>query len=66
MMTLRARALGMNRTIFRNASGLPDPEQVTTARDLAVLARHLITISRVLRLFQHAELRVPRPHDLQS
>ena len=43
MMTLRARALGMNRTIFRNASGLPDPEQVTTARDLAVLARHLIT-----------------------
>jgi D-alanyl-D-alanine carboxypeptidase len=43
MMTLRARALGMNRTIFRNASGLPDPEQVTTARDLAILARHLIT-----------------------
>lgn len=42
MMTLRARALGMNRTIFRNASGLPDPEQVTTARDLAILARHLI------------------------
>ncbi len=43
MMTLRARAIGMNRTIFRNASGLPDPEQVTTARDLAILARHLIT-----------------------
>jgi D-alanyl-D-alanine carboxypeptidase len=43
MMTLRARALGMNRTIFHNASGLPDPEQVTTARDLAILARHLIT-----------------------
>jgi D-alanyl-D-alanine carboxypeptidase len=42
MMTLRARALGMTRTVFRNASGLPDPEQVTTARDLAVLARHLV------------------------
>lgn len=42
MMTLRARALGMTHTVFRNASGLPDPEQVTTARDLAVLARHLI------------------------
>ena len=42
MMTLRARALGMSRTSFRNASGLPDPEQVTTARDLATLARHLI------------------------
>jgi D-alanyl-D-alanine carboxypeptidase len=42
MMTLRARALGMSHTQFRNASGLPDPEQVTTARDLATLARHLI------------------------
>jgi len=42
MMTLRARALGMNATTFRNASGLPDPEQVTTARDMAILARHLV------------------------
>jgi D-alanyl-D-alanine carboxypeptidase len=42
MMTLRAHALGMTNTVFRNASGLPDPEQVTTARDLAVLARHLV------------------------
>jgi D-alanyl-D-alanine carboxypeptidase len=42
MMTLRAHALGMTRTTFRNASGLPDPDQVTTARDLALLARHLI------------------------
>ena len=42
MMTLRARALGMTRTTFRNASGLPDPEQTSTAHDLAVLARHLV------------------------
>jgi D-alanyl-D-alanine carboxypeptidase len=42
MMTLRARALGMTHTVFRNASGLPDPEQVSTARDLAMLARHLV------------------------
>ena len=42
MMTLRARALGMSRTTFRNASGWPDPGQITTARDLALLARHLI------------------------
>ncbi len=42
-MTLRARALGMARTTFRNASGLPDPEQVSTARDFAILARHLVT-----------------------
>lgn len=42
MMTLRARALGMSHTTFRNASGLPDPDQMTTAGDLALLARHLI------------------------
>ena len=42
MMTLRARALGMSRSTFRNASGLPDPYQVTTARDMATLARHLL------------------------
>jgi D-alanyl-D-alanine carboxypeptidase len=42
MMTLRAHGLGMGRTVFRNASGLPDPQQVTTARDMATLARHLV------------------------
>jgi D-alanyl-D-alanine carboxypeptidase len=42
MMTLRARALGMTRTTFRNASGLPDPDQVTTARDMALLGRRLM------------------------
>jgi D-alanyl-D-alanine carboxypeptidase len=42
MMTLRARALGMNRTNFRNASGLPDPNQWSTARDLATLSRRLV------------------------
>jgi len=39
MMTRKARALGMHNTTFRNASGLPDPQQVTTARDLTVLGR---------------------------
>lgn len=38
-MTRRARSLGMTRTVFKNASGLPDAEQVTTARDLTILAR---------------------------
>jgi D-alanyl-D-alanine carboxypeptidase len=42
MMTLRARALGMSHSTFQNASGLPDPDQWTTARDLAILSRHLI------------------------
>ena len=37
MMTAKARQLGMNHTVFRNASGLPDGEQRTTARDMAIL-----------------------------
>lgn len=41
-MTEKARALGMKRTTFRNASGLPNSKQVTTARDMAVLGRRLI------------------------
>lgn len=39
MMTRKARSLGMSRTTYRNASGLPNPGQITTARDLTVLAR---------------------------
>jgi D-alanyl-D-alanine carboxypeptidase len=42
MMTQRARRLGMANTTFQNASGLPDPGQVTTARDMARLSRALI------------------------
>ena len=42
MMTQKARSLGMSSTTFRNASGLPDAEQVSTARDFATLTRHLI------------------------
>ena len=37
MMTAKARQLGMKSTRFRNASGLPDSRQVTTARDMATL-----------------------------
>lgn len=37
-MTGMAQALGMTRTVFQNASGLPADGQVTTARDLAILA----------------------------
>ncbi len=41
MMTEKASALGMMRTQFRNATGLPDEQQVTTARDMAILAQAL-------------------------
>src|SRR3954462_12358268 len=39
LMTRKARALGMTRTVYRNASGLPDDAQVTTARDQSPLGR---------------------------
>lgn len=38
MMNAEARRLGMNDTVFTNPHGLPDNKQVTTARDLAILA----------------------------
>ncbi|MGH8500448.1 MAG: D-alanyl-D-alanine carboxypeptidase family protein, partial [Methylococcales bacterium] len=38
MMTEKSRELSMRQTTFRNASGLPDEEQMTTARDIAMLA----------------------------
>lgn len=41
--TRRARDIGMTNTTFRNASGWPDPEHLTTAHDLGVLARRLIS-----------------------
>ncbi|WP_221048068.1 D-alanyl-D-alanine carboxypeptidase family protein [Methylogaea oryzae] len=43
LMTDTARQLGMAHTIYRNATGLPNMEQVTTARDMAILARALLT-----------------------
>src|SRR5215469_9896610 len=39
LMTQKARALGMTRTTYINASGLPDDDQITTARDQALLGR---------------------------
>ena len=40
LMTARARELGMTSTTFVNASGLPpDGQQITTARDMAILSR---------------------------
>lgn len=41
-MTAKARRLGMSRTTFRNASGLPNSKQITTARDMAILGRRVM------------------------
>jgi D-alanyl-D-alanine carboxypeptidase len=44
LMTLQARLLGMQDTVYRNASGLPDMEQVTTAPDMAMLAYAIVNL----------------------
>lgn len=41
-MTERARQIGLTRSVFKNATGLPDPEHRVTARDLAILAQRII------------------------
>jgi D-alanyl-D-alanine carboxypeptidase len=42
LMTARAKSFGMTRTTFRNASGLPNTRQLSTARDMAILAERLL------------------------
>jgi D-alanyl-D-alanine carboxypeptidase len=42
LMTVKGKSLGMQNTRFVNASGLPDDRQITTARDLAILAEAII------------------------
>lgn len=41
-MTAKARSLGMSKTTFRNASGLPHRAQMSTAKDMSILARALL------------------------
>jgi len=42
LMTQRARELGLTKSTFGNSNGLPDPKQLMTARELALLARHIV------------------------
>ncbi len=42
LMTKRGREIGLANTVFRNATGWPDPDHVTTARDIAKLADYVI------------------------
>ncbi len=57
-MTRTARKLGMRRTTFRNASGLPNRRQRTTVRDMALLARALIhDFPRYYRYFSQRKFR---------
>ena len=43
VMNEEARRMGMTNTVFVNTTGLPDPQHVTTVRDLAIIARRMIT-----------------------
>ena len=57
-MTAKAKTLGMNRTSFRNASGLPNRAQLSTARDMARLARALyLDFPRYYRYFAATSFR---------
>ncbi|MGA2057144.1 MAG: serine hydrolase [Bradyrhizobium sp.] len=56
LMTRKAHMLGMSKTVYRNASGLPDDEQVTSARDQATLGRAIQDrFPRYYRYFSTAE-----------
>jgi len=55
-MTAKAKEIGLTRTTFVNASGLPDPGQMTTARDMARLSRYVIaTWPELYRVFSEPE-----------
>ena len=52
IMTERVRALGLTKSVYRNASGMADPEQKVTARELARLSDHIIkTYPELYRIF---------------
>ncbi len=41
-LTQRAREIGLEKSVFTNSNGLPDPGEQVTTRELAILARHII------------------------
>jgi serine-type D-Ala-D-Ala carboxypeptidase (penicillin-binding protein 5/6) len=41
-MTARGKELGLKDAVFKNTTGLPDPQHVMSVRDLTILARHII------------------------
>jgi len=63
MMTKRARALGMKDTTFKNASGLPNRGQLSTARDMAILGRAVLSgHPKMYRHFSREGFTYIRPH----
>jgi D-alanyl-D-alanine carboxypeptidase len=63
MMTRKAHALGMTRTHYANASGLPNDEQITTAHDLTILGRAIAErFPRYYRYFSTPSFRYGRSY----
>ena len=54
-MTAQAKNIGMHNTTFVNASGLPNPRQISTARDMAILSRSLY--KQFPQFFNHFKLK---------
>ncbi len=55
-LTERARAIGLEKSVFTNSNGLPDPGEKVTTRELAILARHIIrTYPEYYPLFGQAD-----------
>lgn len=46
-MNDRAKELGMSNTHFKNATGLPDPEHLTTAYDISIMSRELLKYPKI-------------------
>ncbi len=66
LMTQKARALGMAHTTYVNVSGLPDDDQVTTARDEALLGRDIQErFPQYYKYFSTPRIRLSRPRDAQ-
>ena len=58
LMNQRARKIGLEDSNFTNSTGLPDPDQRVTARDLAKLARHLImTYPELYKIYSETEFK---------
>ncbi|MEP0940115.1 MAG: D-alanyl-D-alanine carboxypeptidase family protein [Rhizobiaceae bacterium] len=58
LMNIRARKIGLEDSNFTNSTGLPDPDQRVTARDLAKLARHLIkTYPDLYKIYSETEFK---------
>ncbi|MEP1206403.1 MAG: D-alanyl-D-alanine carboxypeptidase family protein [Rhizobiaceae bacterium] len=58
LMNIRGRKIGLENSHFTNSTGLPDPDQRVTARDLAVLSRHIIkTYPELYKIYSEPEFK---------